>query len=171
MKETRILACMMAVAIVGALTDCSAKAADNGAADTTEQAVSTEGLLLVPENDAQLHPAMAVSKPTVIDFNADWCGPCRMLAPAYDMAAASYAGKVDFYSVNVDRFPQTSNAFGVSAIPMVVMIMPDGATRSFVGLTAFLAGLDPNSNPSNAEITNAMYGNLSKIIDEMTANK
>lgn len=162
---------MMAVAMVGALCDCSAKAADNGAADTTEQASSSEGMLLTPDNDSQLRPDMTVKKPTIIDFNADWCGPCRMLAPAYDLAAASYAGKVDFYSVNVDRYPQTSSAFRVSAIPKVVMIMPDGSTRSFVGLTDFLTGIDPNSNPSQAEITNAMYDNLSKIIDDMTQKK
>lgn len=169
MKKTRICACLAALAIAAGVSSCAAKpAADNdAAAPTTEQAESSEGRLLVPENDTLLRPGMAVNKPTIIDFNADWCGPCRMLAPAYDLAAASYADKAEFYSVNVDRFPATSKAFGVSAIPMIVMIMPDGSTRSFVGLGDFVEGLDPASNPSEAEITNVMYGNMSKIIDQM----
>lgn len=163
------MACLMAVAVVGGVCSCAAKAAsDKDAADTTELASATdEGRLLVPESDALLRPGMTVNKPTIIDFNADWCGPCRMLAPAYDLAAASYADKAEFYSVNVDRFPETSKAFGVSAIPMIVMIMPDGATRTFVGLGDFVEGLDPASNPSEAEVTNVMYGNMSKIIDQM----
>lgn len=168
MKTNRIFACLMAAAAVAACSDCSAKAAsEKGAVATTEQGVTGEGLVLTPVSDAVIRPRMKVDKPTVIDFNADWCGPCRMLTPAFDLAAASYADKVDFYSVNVDRFPETSAAFEVSAIPLVVMIMPDGTTDSFTGLSAFIEGLDPASNPSDAEITNVMYGNMSKIIDGM----
>lgn len=173
MKKTPIVACVLAVALVAAFSNCSAKpAADKAAPEkeaavTTEVGVSSEGTLLVPKSDAELRPGMTVTKPTIIDFNADWCGPCRMFAPAYDLAAASYAGNVDFYSVNVDRFPQSSNAFGVQAIPTIVIILPDGTTRRFVGVNDFIEGLDPDSNPSTAEITNTMYTNLSKILDGM----
>ena len=61
-----------------------------------------------------------------IDFNATWCGPCRMLAPIVDELADEFDGKVEFYSVDVDENPDLAQEFGVMSIPTLV-VLKDGA--------------------------------------------
>ncbi|MBQ7990772.1 MAG: thioredoxin [Oscillospiraceae bacterium] len=57
-----------------------------------------------------------------IDFNATWCGPCRMLAPIVDELADEYDGQVEFYSVDVDENPDLAAEFGVMSIPTLVVL-------------------------------------------------
>ncbi len=59
-------------------------------------------------------------RPAVIDFYADWCGPCRMIAPSLDSLAIVYNGKVDFYKINVDRYPDLATNLMVQSIPMLL---------------------------------------------------
>ncbi|MDE7427296.1 MAG: thioredoxin family protein [Muribaculaceae bacterium] len=93
----------------------------------TEEAPEETIYVLNPQSDTQLRPGMKSGVTVIIDFNADWCGPCRAFAPVFDAVAARTASKdVVFYSVNVDNFPQTADAFGVQYIPHVVKIQPDG---------------------------------------------
>jgi thioredoxin 1 len=58
----------------------------------------------------------------VVDLYADWCAPCRIIAPILDDLAVQYSGKVDFYRVNVDQNTAVANFFKVSAIPYVVYV-------------------------------------------------
>ena len=77
------------------------------------------------------------SRPAIIDFYADWCGPCRSLSPKLEAAAKKYAGKVDVYKVNVDNEAELSQIFGVRSIPMVLFIPMTGTPIQTVGdLTA-----------------------------------
>ena len=77
------------------------------------------------------------SRPAIIDFYADWCGPCRSLAPKLEAAAKKYAGKVDVYKVNVDNEAELAQIFGVRSIPMVLFIPMKGTPIQTVGdLTA-----------------------------------
>ena len=55
--------------------------------------------------------------PVLVDFYADWCGPCRMLAPALDRLAAEFSGKARIVKVNVDREPALASQFHVNSIP------------------------------------------------------
>lgn len=71
--------------------------------------------------------------PTVIDFNATWCGPCQRFAPIFDAVAKEYADKAIFMSVDVDIAPKAAHQFEVSAIPQVTILMPDGTVTSTVG--------------------------------------
>ncbi len=71
--------------------------------------------------------------PTVIDFSATWCGPCRRFAPIFEETAKEYKGKAIFMSVDVDNSPETARQFEVSAIPQVSILMPDGTITSTVG--------------------------------------
>lgn len=60
--------------------------------------------------------------PVLVDFYADWCGPCRMLAPTLDRLAKEFAGKARIIKVNVDQEPQLATQFKVSSIPALLFI-------------------------------------------------
>jgi thioredoxin 1 len=72
--------------------------------------------------------------PVLVDFYADWCGPCRMLAPTLERLAAEFAGRVKIVKVNVDTEPQLASQFQVESIPTLAFI----AGGRVVGKTAGL---------------------------------
>ena len=61
-------------------------------------------------------------KPAVVDFYADWCGPCRMMAPLLKEAAKKYAGQVYIYKVDVDKESEVASSFGIQGIPTLMFI-------------------------------------------------
>ena len=66
-------------------------------------------------------------KPCIVDFYADWCRPCRMIAPIMDELAAEYAGKVNIYKVNTDKEKELAAVFGITSIPYVLFVPAQGA--------------------------------------------
>jgi len=64
---------------------------------------------------------LKASQPVVVDFWAEWCGPCRMIAPALEEIAASVGDKVKIVKLNVDENPQTAAKYGVMSIPTLMM--------------------------------------------------
>ena len=77
---------------------------------------------------------MVSPRPVVVDFYADWCMPCRRLAPILRDVARYYHGEVDFYRINVDDNPDIASAFEVRSIPMLLICPLQGDPKSFVGL-------------------------------------
>jgi thioredoxin 1 len=67
--------------------------------------------------------------PVVVDFWAEWCGPCRMIAPALDEIAGAMGDKVKIVKLNVDENPQTASKYGVMSIP-TLMIFKGGEMAS-----------------------------------------
>jgi thioredoxin 1 len=64
--------------------------------------------------------------PAVIDFYADWCAPCKMVAPILDDLSTEYAGKIKVYKINTEKDPEVAKAFGVSSIPTLLFIAQSG---------------------------------------------
>ena len=79
--------------------------------------------------DYEAHPdewVFAGSRPAVIDFYTTWCGPCKMMAPVVESLAEKYAGKIDFYKVDIDQESELASVFGISSIPTFLFIPVKG---------------------------------------------
>jgi thioredoxin 1 len=72
--------------------------------------------------------------PVLVDFWAEWCGPCQMLTPIIGELAQEYAGKVKVAKVDVDNARQTAAKFGIQNIPTVILFDQGKQVESFVGL-------------------------------------
>ncbi len=64
--------------------------------------------------------------PAIIDFYADWCGPCKMVAPVLEELSNEYEGKLIIYKVNTDKEQELSAVFGIQSIPTLLFIGADG---------------------------------------------
>ena len=71
--------------------------------------------------------------PSVIDFYADWCGPCKMVAPVIEELSAEYAGKVNFYKIDTEAEQELAAAFGIQSIPSLLFIPLDGQPQMAAG--------------------------------------
>jgi thioredoxin len=71
--------------------------------------------------------------PAVIDFYADWCGPCKMVAPIMAQLSKEYAGKIDFYKVNTESEQELAAMFGITSIPSLLFIPLEGKPQMAAG--------------------------------------
>jgi thioredoxin len=67
------------------------------------------------------------SLPAIIDFYADWCGPCKAVAPVLEELAAEYDGKLLVYKIDTDKEAELSSVFGIQSIPTLLFIPVEGA--------------------------------------------
>lgn len=85
-------------------------------------------------NDGNFDAEVLSSKdPVLVDFWAEWCMPCRTLAPVIDSVAAEFAGKVKVGKVDIDNSQQISLKYGITAIPTVIIFRNGQPVKKFVG--------------------------------------
>jgi len=73
------------------------------------------------------------SKPCLIDFYADWCGPCKLVTPVIEKLAADYEDKLDVFKVDTEAEVELSSAFGIRSIPSFLFIPVQGEPRMALG--------------------------------------
>jgi len=73
------------------------------------------------------------SLPAIVDFYADWCQPCKMVAPVLEDLASEYAGKIMIYKVNTEEQQELASVFGIQSIPTLIFIPKEGQPQAAMG--------------------------------------
>ena len=87
----------------------------------------------ITTSDADFQRVVASSTPTIVDFWAEWCGPCRVMHPIFERLAGRYAGKMTFARMNVDQNPRAPSGLGVFSIPTFVIFRDGKVIDTVVG--------------------------------------
>jgi thioredoxin 1 len=72
--------------------------------------------------------------PVIVDFFAEWCGPCKMMGPIFEEVGAKFDGKVKFVKLNVDEARESAMKYGVMSIPTLIVFKGGEAAETMVGL-------------------------------------
>ena len=86
--------------------------------------------------DANFDETIATDKPVLVDFWAEWCGPCRMIGPIVEELAGEYGDKAVIGKVNVDNNPNTAAKFGIRSIPTLLVFKNGEVVDKQVGATS-----------------------------------
>jgi thioredoxin 1 len=72
-------------------------------------------------------------KPVLVDFWAEWCGPCRLVSPILDQIAGEHADKISIVKLNVDENPKTAAAYGITSLPTLQVYSGGEVVKSIIG--------------------------------------
>jgi len=91
------------------------------------------GGVIVVKDGTFKDEVLDANEPVLVDFWAEWCGPCRMMAPVVEQIAQEYSGKMKVAKLNVDENPESAAAYGVMSIPTLILFKNGEAVERFVG--------------------------------------
>lgn len=152
MRKNIIILLAAALAVMGcSLQDKKVNRQEPNALQVTQDKTSASSTMAVNEKviylttadfkkkvmDYESHPqewVFAGKRPAVIDFYATWCHPCKMMSPIVEQLAKQYAGKVDFYKVDIDKEPELASIFGIQSIPTFLFIPMKGSPTAQMGM-------------------------------------
>jgi len=102
-------------------------------------------------------------KPVLVDFWAEWCPPCRLLAPTFEKLAATYGDAITFAKVNIDELPEVAGQYGIRSVPTLLLLREGTILATLVGarpyqdlarvLDQYLAG-NEKSQPHLSRLAN-----------------
>ncbi len=177
MKKITFFAAALSMMAMTAVS-CSSSNKESAAEINAETQAATDAELTAPvpaaeavgvidlKDDNMFRPDTKVSVPTVLDFNAVWCVPCKKLAPAFHQAAENFAGKINFYSVDIDSCRNTAEAFKVQSVPTVAILTPSGEIHTYVGLGPFLTQ-EQMQNTTGDATTEAILAKLTEMLNAL----
>jgi len=84
-------------------------------------------------DDSFAEDVLGASEPVLVDFWAEWCGPCKMIAPALEEIGREFAGKLTVAKVNIDENPATPNNYAVRGIPTLILFKAGKPAATQVG--------------------------------------
>ncbi|MFV0470403.1 MAG: thioredoxin [Dysgonomonas sp.] len=142
MKNLFILLCIVGISFIS----CSGqtKSSDNGKSKEINKAKETK-MKAIPLNKIDFLKKVANyeadpsnwkylgDKPAIIDFYADWCGPCKAIAPVLEELAGEYEGEIYVYKVNTEEEQELAALFGIRSIPSLLFVPMDEAPRMAQG--------------------------------------
>jgi len=127
MKKIRLFTTILALMAISQLVSCqkSSNNTNNKKMKEMKTIQLTQAEFLTKVADYQKNPQewkYLGDKPAIIDFYADWCGPCKMIAPVLEELAAEYDGKIYIYKVNTEKEEDLAAVFGIRSIPSLLFI-------------------------------------------------
>jgi thioredoxin 1 len=100
---------------------------------TTTREVNGLGATKVVTDATFEHEVLKSEKPVVVDYWAEWCGPCRMVAPVLEEIASEHADKIEVVKLNIDENPAVSQKYGIMAIPTMNVFSGGEVVKQIVG--------------------------------------